>query len=226
LIRATLSDRFLKAMSTREQLRSSRLYVLVTAAIARRPAEEVTRLVLAGGADIIQLREKELSDRDYLELARRVCTAVHAAGKLFIVNDRVVIARLVGADGVHLGQDDLPAPEARKIVGAEMLIGVSTHGISQARQAVADGADYLGVGPIYPTATRGYEKGLGVEYIKEVVAEGIAVPFFAIGAIDLRNLDEVLAAGARGVAVSSAICRARDITAVTADFQRRLHGPR
>jgi thiamine-phosphate pyrophosphorylase len=107
-----------------------------------------------------------------------------------------------------------------------MLIGISTHCISQARQAVADGADYIGVGPIYPTPTRGYEKGVGVEYIKEVVREGIRIPFFAIGAIDLQNLDAVLAAGARSVAVSSAICRAGDVASVAAEFQRKLHGSR
>jgi thiamine-phosphate pyrophosphorylase len=207
-----------------KNLSAARLYVLVTASVAGRPAEEVARLVIEGGADIIQLREKELSDREYLELARRVSKLAHDAQKLFIVNDRVSIARLVRADGVHLGQDDLPAVAARKIVGRDMLIGVSTHNIAQARQAVADGADYIGVGPIFPTPTRGYETGVGPKYIQEVIAEGIAIPFFAIGAITLENLDQVVSAGASRVAVSSAIIGAKDVAAVTAQFARRLHG--
>jgi thiamine-phosphate pyrophosphorylase len=105
-----------------------------------------------------------------------------------------------------------------------MLIGVSTHNIAQARQAVADGADYIGVGPIFPTPTRGYETGVGPKYIQEVIAEGIAIPFFAIGAITLENLDQVVSAGASRVAVSSAIIGAKDVAAVTAQFARRLHG--
>jgi len=208
----------------RTKLASARLYVLVTESIAHRPAEEVTGLALAGGADIIQLREKELSDREYLDLARRIGQQVHEAGKLFIVNDRVAIARLAGADGVHLGQDDLPPAAARKIVGQDIIIGVSTHNMAQARQALADGADYIGVGPIYPTRTRGYEIGVGARYIQEVVASGASLPFFAIGSITLENLAEVLSAGARRVAVSSAIIAAKDIVAVTGEFVRRLHG--
>ena len=207
-----------------KKLLKARLYVLITAFIAGRPAEEVARLAIEGGADIIQLREKDLSDREYLELARRVCKLAHDAQRLFIVNDRVAIAQLVRADGLHLGQDDLPPLAARKIVGRDMIIGVSTHNIHQARQAVADGADYIGVGPIFPTPTRGYQTGVGAAYIQEVIAEGIAIPFFAIGAITLENLDEVVSAGASRVAVSSAIIGAKDIAAVTAQFARRLHG--
>lgn len=207
----------------REKLANARLYVLVTESVARRPVEDVTRLVLKGGADVVQLREKELSDRDYLELARRIGRIVHEAGRLFIVNDRVTIAKLAHADGVHLGQDDLPPKSARKIVGDGLLIGVSTHHIDQARQAVADGADYIGVGPIFPTQTRGYETGVGMEYIKEVAAAGITLPFFAIGGITLSNIEEVLASGAERVAVSSAIIAAKDIARLTAEFKRRLH---
>ena len=210
----------------RTRLASARLYVLVTQAIARRPAEEAAQLALRGGADIIQLREKELSDREYLDLARRIGRLVRDAKKLFIVNDRVAIARLAGADGVHLGQDDLPAKAARKILGPDAIIGVSTHNIAQARQAVDDGADYIGVGPIYPTRTRGYETGVGTAYIREVVAANISLPFFAIGSVNLENLGEVLSAGATRVAVSSAIIGASDISAAAAAFIRGLHGRR
>ena len=206
------------------KLASARLYVLVTESIARRPADEATALALAGGADMIQLREKELSDREYLDLARQIAQQVHDAGKLFIVNDRVAIARLARADGVHLGQDDLPPQAARKIVGQDMIIGVSTHNVAQARQAVADGADYIGVGPVYPTKTRGYETGVGTRYIREVIAADLPIPFFAIGSITPTSLSEVLSAGARRVALSSAIIAAKDITAVTAEFVRKLHG--
>ena len=110
--------------------------------------------------------------------------------------------------------------------GRQRIIGVSTHNIAQARQAVDDGADYIGVGPIYPTRTRGYETGVGTAYIREVVAANISLPFFAIGSVNLENLGEVLSAGATRVAVSSAIIGASDISAAAAAFIRGLHGRR
>ncbi len=226
--RPVVPRRLNEAMTTetREKLKASRLYVLITESVAGRPLVEVTRRVIEGGADILQLREKELTDREYLDTARRLCAMAREAGRLFIVNDRVAIAKLAGADGVHLGQEDLPVRAARRIVGDRMLIGVSTHDIGQARQAVADGADYIGVGPVYPTRTRGYETGVGTAYVREVLEAGIALPFFAIGSITLENLAAVTAAGASRVAVSSAIIAAQDIVAVASEFARRLHGRR
>ncbi|MEW6358789.1 MAG: thiamine phosphate synthase [Planctomycetota bacterium] len=202
-------------------LSQSRLYVLVTSAAAKRPALEAADLAIQGGADAIQLREKDLSDPEFLDLARQMRDLCRKAGALFIVNDRISIAKLAGADGAHIGQDDLPAVDARKILRKGKLLGVSTHNIAQARQAQAAGADYIGVGPIYPTKTKGYEKGVGVDFIRQVKGE-IAVPFFAIGGVTLDRLDEVIAAGCTRVAVSSAVIGADDIAAAARRFKDKL----
>src|SRR5205823_13726171 len=119
----------------------------------------------AGGAHMIQLREKSLSDRALLGRARQVRHWTHEAGLLFIMNDRPDLARLVEADGVHLGQDELPIKEARRIVGPDLLIGISTHDIDQVRRAVLDGASYLGVGPVFPSTTKEFSDLPGLEFV-------------------------------------------------------------
>jgi thiamine-phosphate pyrophosphorylase len=169
--------------------------------------------------DIVQLREKSLPDRELVELGRRVCAAAHAAGKLFIMNDRPDLAVLTGADGVHVGQDELGIRDARRIVGPDRLVGVSTHTIAQARQAVVDGADYLGVGPVFPSTTKSFEGLAGLEFVREVAAE-ISLPWFAIGGIDAGNIEQVLAAGATRVAVSGAVCGAADPEGAAAELRR------
>ncbi len=141
-----------------------------------------------------------------------------------IVNDRPDIARLSEADGVHLGQDDLPPAAARKLLAAGQVMGVSTHSVAQAKAAVADGAAYIGVGPIFPTATRGYETGLGIEFLQSV-GSSVAAPIVAIGGITLENVPGILAAmGGRPVifAVCSAILMADDIEEATAAFKRAM----
>ncbi|MBM4049180.1 MAG: thiamine phosphate synthase [Planctomycetes bacterium] len=205
----------------REKLTAMRLYVLVTGDVAKRLPLEAAKLVIAGGADVVQLREKTMADGEFLVLARQFRELTAKTGTLFIVNDRAEMARLADADGVHLGQDDLPVAEARKILGRGTLIGVSTHAIDQARRAVADGADYIGVGPVYPTKTKGYEQGVGLQYVRQVASE-LDVPFVAIGAITLERLPEVMAAGAKAVAVSSAIIAARDPKAMARAFKQKL----
>src|SRR5207248_7875615 len=119
----------------------------------------------AGGAQVVQLREKGLPDRELLALAGQARRWAHKAGLLFIVNDRPDVARLVEADGVHLGQDDLPVREARRILGPDALVGVSTHGVDQLRQAVLDGASYVGVGPTFPSGTKDFAELAGVEFV-------------------------------------------------------------
>lgn len=197
------------------------MYVLVTGAVAKRPVLDVARMAIDGGADVIQLREKEMSDDAYLRLAEQLRSICREAGVLFIVNDRVTISRLTGADGAHLGQDDLPAAAARKMLRAGKILGVSTHNVDQALQAQADKADYVGVGPILPTTTKGYDTGLGLGVIREFAAR-ITIPFFAIGGITLERLEEVIAAGASRVAVSSAILAADDVTGAARRFKERL----
>ncbi|VAX39951.1 Thiamin-phosphate pyrophosphorylase [hydrothermal vent metagenome] len=182
------------------------LYLLLTAKSCQQEIEFVLQEALAGGVDIVQLREKKMNDGDLLPLARKVCQITKQAGALFIMNDRPDIALLANADGLHIGQEELSVKEARKIVGADSLIGVSTHDIEQAKQAVLDGADYLGVGPTFPSKTKSFDNFSGLPFIQQVANE-ISLPWFAIGGISEENLSDVINAGASRIAVSHAICR-------------------
>jgi thiamine-phosphate pyrophosphorylase len=156
-----------------------------------------------------------------LELATRLREWTLAAGVLFIVNDRPDLAAIVGADGVHLGQDDLPIAKVRRIVGSNALIGVSTHSIEQARQAVLEGADYLGVGPVFASNTKAFTEFPGLDYVRKAAVE-IRTPWFAIGGISLDNIGEVTTAGATRVAVSSAIGAAADPASAARELRARL----
>ena len=193
------------------------------------PILEAAQQVIRGGADAVQLREKELPDREVLHLARELRRMTSAAGVRLIVNDRPDLARLAHADGVHLGQEDVPPVAARKVLSAEQIIGVSTHSIEQARKAVADGADYIGVGPMYATTTKGYAQGVGPEYLR-AAAEAVDVPIIAIGGITLANIPELYSAvpsfarGRVGIAVCSAILSADDIESATAAFRQAIVG--
>ena len=208
---------------SRERLRNAHLYLLATDSLCPRGLGPVVKAALAGGVDIVQLREKTLSDRRLIEQARRLREWTHAADALLIINDRPDIAALVNADGVHLGQDDMPVREARRIVGGEKLVGVSTHHLDQARQAVLDGADYLGVGPTFPSATKTFSEFAGLEYIR-AVAEEVSLPWFAIGGISQENVAQVYDAGGRRIAVSNAICSADDPEAAAGCLRSAIVG--
>lgn len=195
--------------AAREQLAKARLYVLVD---ARPTAEELARLVeslVTAGVSVIQLREKHLLDRELLERAKVVRSITRGTRTLFIMNDRPDLALLSDADGVHVGQEELTVKDARSIAGAEKLVGVSTHHLGQARQAVLDGADYIGCGPTFPSDTKAFSAFPGLEYLRQVAHE-IRLPAFAIGGINEENLDAVLATGMCRVAVSGAILQASD----------------
>ncbi|MGD8253849.1 MAG: thiamine phosphate synthase [Syntrophobacterales bacterium] len=173
---------------------------------------EVLEAVIEGGANIIQLREKEYSKKDLYHLALKFREMTAKAGILLIINDHLDIALGVEADGVHLGQDDLPLPVARQLA-PELLIGASTHSLEQALQAEKDGADYLNIGPIFSTQTKeGVGRSLGPEAISEISPQ-IKVPFTVMGGINEKNIDQVLAEGARRVAMVTAITKAEDIAA-------------
>jgi thiamine-phosphate pyrophosphorylase len=165
------------------------------------------------------LREKGLHDRDLWQCARAVRQWTRDAGVLFIVNDRPDMARLVEADGVHLGQQDVPVKEARRIVGPDALIGVSTHSIEQVRQAVLDGATYIGVGPTFPSGTKPFSEFPGIAFVREALAE-TTLPAFVIGGVNARTLGEAVAAGARRIAVSQAVAQSE--TPRAAAMQLRL----
>jgi thiamine-phosphate pyrophosphorylase len=141
---------------------------------------------------------------------------------LFILNDRPDIARLAEADGIHIGQDDLPVKEARRILGPDGLIGVSTHNLGQVRQAILDGASYIGVGPVFPSGTKEFEDLAGLELVRQVAGE-TTLPVFVIGGINPQNIGQALAAGARRVAVSQAICQAKEPRLVAAELRRMLN---
>jgi thiamine-phosphate pyrophosphorylase len=206
---------------SRRRLADARLYALVTQAQCRFSLVGTIRDLAEGGVNIIQLREKALDDRMLYSLAWEVRQLTRRLGVLFVVNDRPDIASLCEADGVHLGQDDLPIREARRIVGPKMLIGVSTHDIVQVRQAVLEGAGYIGVGPTFPSKTKEFANLAGLAFVQEALAE-TSLPAFALGGINLDNLPQVLATGARRVAVSHALCAADDPKQAAARFRAAL----
>lgn len=187
-----------------------RLYVIIDPSVAAgRPLAGVAAQAIRGGADAIQLRDKQASARQLLDAARRLLAVTRPAGIPLIVNDRVDVALAAGADGVHLGQDDLPLAEARRILGPARLIGQSTHSLEQALTAERDGADYIGVGPIFPTPTKPSYGSVGTALIR-LVAGRVRVPAVCIGGIDSRTIHEALAAGAGAIAVVRAVCGADD----------------
>lgn len=217
----TLEKATLGLDASQEALASVRLCVIVTGALCVRPLEWTVKEALAGGADMIQLREKSLPDREWLHRAECLRRWTREAHALFIVNDRPDIAALVQADGVHVGQDDLPLPRVRQLVGPNLLIGVSTHSLEQLRQAIESGANYVGVGPVFATATKAAGELVGLEYVRQAAAE-TALPAFAIGGITPANVEQVVQAGLRRVAVSSAVCRAENPRAVVQAIRRAL----
>jgi thiamine-phosphate pyrophosphorylase len=195
--------------------------VLLTGATCAAALDWTIREAADGGADIFQLREKNLSDRELIERARNVRRWTREAQVLFILNDRPDVARLVGADGVHLGQDDMSVKEARRILGTGPLIGVSTHTPEQVRLAVLDGANYIGVGPTFPSATKDFPQFAGLEFVRQATSM-TTLPAFVIGGINADNIREAVAAGAKRVAVSAAICQADEPKPVAARLRAAL----
>ncbi|MCS7179540.1 MAG: thiamine phosphate synthase [Anaerolineae bacterium] len=190
------------------------LYVITDAGLSRgRSHLEVIRAAIAGGATVVQYREKEGMTRRMIEEARALRELACQTGVLFIVNDRVDIALAVDADGIHVGQDDMPAPLARKLMGPEKIVGVSVDNLEQALQAERDGADYVGAGPIFATPTKpDAAPPIGLEGLAEICRR-VSIPVIAIGGINEENAARVIAAGAAGIAVVSAVVAAPDVEA-------------
>ncbi len=181
--------------------------------------------VLAGGCRVVQLREKIMPLSDLYPVARALRRRCREAGCLFIVNDRVDLALAVEADGVHVGQDDLPAREARRLLRPGMILGVSTHDESQARRARDDGADYVAVGSMFPTGSKTGFRLVGPDLLRRVRPE-IRVPLVAIGGITVDNVAEVIRAGADAVAVISAVCASPDPAAAARRFLETIRAAR
>ncbi|MEX2558809.1 MAG: thiamine phosphate synthase, partial [Pirellulales bacterium] len=203
-----------------------RLCVLVDGGPSEAAFAERIEALLAAGVRLLQLRDKTLDDRLLLARARTARSLTRAAAALLIINDRADLAALVNADGVHVGQHDLAVSEARAMVSGSALVGVSTHSLAQARQAEADGADYIGVGPTFASNTKRFEPGelQGAELLRAVAAE-IHLPAFAIGGIDRGNLPQVLASGFSRVAVSGAVAQAAHPASAAAELLEMLALP-
>jgi thiamine-phosphate pyrophosphorylase len=205
------------------RLSRSRLYALVDAGPSEQAFADLVRRYLAGSVDVIQLRDRNVDDRTLLARARLGADIARSCGKLLIVNDRADLAVAAEADGVHVGQEELPVAEARRILGPQRLIGVSTHSIGQAHAAVDDGADYIGCGPVFAGRTKSFDSYVGAGLLEEVAAE-IELPAFAIGGIDASNLDQLIEAGCRRIAVTGALRDAADPVTAAKELSERLGG--
>jgi thiamine-phosphate pyrophosphorylase len=206
--------------SRRERLQGARLYFVTD---VRPGLEKLLAAALAGGVDMIQLRDKRASDPELLAAAPLFRAACDEHGALFWLNDRPDLAAACGADGVHVGQDDMPPAEARALAGPEVLIGLSTHTPAQLDLALASGeADQLSVGPVWETPTKEGRPAAGLGYVEYTAAHAGERPWFAIGGIDLGNVREVIAAGASRVVVVRAIRDADDPRAAAAALKAAL----
>ena len=198
-----------------------RLYVLITASTCKKPWLDVAREAIAGGADCLQLREKSLESGELLTHARAFVQLCKQHNVISIINDRPDVALMSDADGVHVGQTDLPPRETRKLIGAKKILGVSTHNIEQAKQAMLDGADYIGVGPFFKSETKPRDFCAGPAYAREVVQK-ISIPAVAIAGINEHNVDEVLATGIKAIAVTAAVAGCDDPRTAAARLKRML----
>lgn len=208
---------------TRQRLAQARLYLCTDGRRDRGDLEEFLDAVLAGGVDIVQLREKGLEAREELDLLKVFRAACDRHGVLLAVNDRADVAYAARPDILHLGQDDLPVAVAREILGADVLIGRSTHSAAEASAAAREpGVDYFCCGPIWPTPTKPGRPAPGPALLRHAAGLGAGRPWFGIGGIDLGNLDEVMSYGVRRAVVVRAITEAADPGAAAAELKGRL----
>jgi thiamine-phosphate pyrophosphorylase len=221
----TLEKLTMTAVAAHRGLSKAKLMVLVGGLPTIGDLTWIVGEALAAGADVIQYREKGLPDRELLRRAREVRILTAQARVPLIMNDRVDLARLASCDGVHVGQEDLTIRDARRIMGPASLIGVSTHNATQLDAAILAGAGYLGVGPVFPTATKEFSEPelAGLGYVR-LAAETTSLPWFAIGGITEENLDRVMEAGAARVAVSGTVVRASSPRRAVARLKARLEG--
>jgi thiamine-phosphate pyrophosphorylase len=198
----------------RARLAAARLYLVCPESAGPpghhgRELPELVREAVAGGVDVVQLREKHLEDDELAAVGNAMRALCERIGALLIINDRPLVAREAGAHGVHVGQDDMPVAEARELIGPDMLIGLSTHAPHEIEAESARAADYIAVGPVHETPTKPGRSAVGLELVRHAAAHA-PKPFFAIGGLDAGNLGDVLEAGARRAVVLRAIADARD----------------
>ncbi len=202
-------------------LESLQLYVLTDGRGDLGELELLLRSLVRAEVGLIQFRDKSLGDRQLIEAGHLLTRMTRDTPTRWIMNDRADLALLCHADGVHVGEDDLPVPLARKIVGVDRIVGVTAHSIEQVTQAVLDGASYVGVGPAFPSATKSFESYATREFLKWV-ADEIALPAFAIGGIDPHNLEELLDLGIRRIAVSHCVINATQVATTVASLKKKL----
>lgn len=212
----TLEQRLIGRFCVGTRFAGVRLYVLITPELCKGGVRETARAAIAGGAGAIQLRAKDLPQAQILAMAAELRELCDETGKIFLVNDSPSIAAIVGADGLHLGQQDLPLADARRLLRPGAILGRSSHSIEQARAAVNEGADYISVGPMFPTTTKD-RAPVGVGLLRQAAME-IKTPIVAIGGIHKGNAAELVAAGAKCLAVSSAVCAAGDPRAAAGEI--------
>ncbi len=186
-----------------------------------RPLEQVVAAAVEAGVGVVQLRERDLPARELFELGSRLKGPIHAAGALLVVNDRMDVAMAVGADGVHLGARSLTVAQARRLCGDAMLVGASAHSVQEALRAETEGADYVILGTIFETRSHPDVMPAGAKLVTEA-AGALAIPVVAIGGVNAGNAPEVMAAGAAGVAVVTAIQSARDVAVATLELLRAM----
>jgi thiamine-phosphate pyrophosphorylase len=198
-------EKLLRTVSAaRQALASADVYWLAEPDACKKTFEWTSKEVLDAGVTIVQLRQKNVDDRALFHHAGRLRRWTEQAGARLIINDRADVARLVGADGVHVGQEDLPAAEVRRVVGPHALVGVSTHSLGQLEAAVLDGADYVGVGPVFPSRTKSFAEFPGLDYVR-AATYATSLPAFCIGGVTPQNVEEIADAGGRRIAVGRAI---------------------
>ncbi len=206
----SLEQKLCLAALPRPLRRAEGVYVLISEDIARRPGMEVLRNVLAAGVRWVQLREKHMPKRQFLRYARAAREATRRYGARLVVNDHVDVALLARADGVHLGEKDITVRDARRLAGDRLIIGATSHSMAEALSAAGEGADYVSIGPVFASKIKPGLAPRGLEFVKEAVRR-LRLPFVAIGGIAPENVGRVMRAGARWVAVSSAIIAASNV---------------
>jgi len=210
----------MSGVDRRARLHDARLYFVAD----RAGMERALAGALRGGADLFQLRDKHATDDELLAAARRARGLCRDAGALFLVNDRPDLAAACDADGVHVGQDDVPVARARELVGAGAIVGLSTHSIDQARAGATSGADYIAVGPVHATPTKQGRPAIGLEPVRWAAAN-VALPWFAIGGLDGATIGAAVRAGARRAVVVRALAQADDPEAVARALRAALGAP-
>ncbi len=181
---------------------------------------EVLDSVIKGGGKIIQLRDKQISKRDFFQLAKKFREITLKAGILLIINDYLDVAMAVDADGVHLGQEDFPLKEARKLA-PNLILGRSVHSLEQAKIAIAEGADNINIGPIFPTKTKEHAQALGTESIRKIAPE-ISIPFTVMGGIKPSNIKETVEAGAKKLALVTAVTQAENMVTAVKELRKQI----